>query len=620
MQRHSQNQKSRPRMGGPMGGGHMGVPGEKPKNFKGTISRLWGYLRVYRVRLIISFVAILLGAAITMVSPRLIANAVDLIAGAVMAHAQVNFGALAGIVGMLIALYVVGTLFQYVQQRAMVAIAQKTVFTLREQIDQKLSRLPLSYFDSHERGDLMSRASNDVDNIATTLQQSLSQIFGPAITVVGVFIMMVTLSIPMTLVALAMLPLLAFVIMGVAKRSQKYFGQQWGQTGALNGHIEEMYTGHAVMRLFGHEQASVERFNAINQELYQVSWKAQFISGVIHPLMNAISNLAYAALCVVGGVLVIYGRLSIGQITAFAGYMRQFTQPIGQVASMMNMLQSAVASAERVFELLDEQERIPDAPDAKALAEPRGDVVFHDVTFGYDPEKPLMEHLNLSVKAGQVVAIVGPTGAGKTTLVNLLMRFYEVQGGSIQLDGVDIRQLTRESLRGTFGMVLQDAWLFHGTIRDNIAYGQSDATETQVRAAAKAAYVDHFVRTLADGYNTMLNEDASNLSQGQRQLITIARTVLTDPQVLILDEATSSVDTRTEVLIQQAMRDLMRDRTSFVIAHRLSTIRNADLILVMDHGSIVEQGTHEQLLEKQGFYAELYNSQFGNGGGEEVSA
>jgi ATP-binding cassette subfamily B protein len=597
------------------GGPGMAMPGETAQNFGQTTRRLLRYLKPYHGRLLAVLAAVVGGSVFNLFAPRLVAQAVDTLAGAARQRLPVNFDALGLILLSMVALYALASAFQYVQQRLTVTVAQGTVFRLRQQIDQKLARLPLAYFDKHERGDLLSRATNDVDNIATSLQQSLAQMLSSAVTVLGVLVMMLTLSPLMTLVAVATLPLLMLVTMGVAKRSQSYFAQQWQRTGALNAHIEEMFTGHQVVRLYGYEAASVARFDETNQQLYDVSWKAQFISGVIMPMMNAIGNLAFTALCVLGGALVIGGGISVGQITAFTTYMRQFTQPIGQLANMMNMLQSAVASAERVFELLDEAEEEPDAPDAARLADPKGSVVFEDVTFGYDPAEPLMQHLNIRAEAGQTVAIVGPTGAGKTTLVNLLMRFYELQGGRILLDGVDIRTLTRENLRATFGMVLQDAWLFHGTIRENVAYAKPDATDEQVRTAAKAAYVHHFVRTLPDGYGTMLGEEASNLSQGQRQLLTIARTVLADPAVLILDEATSSVDTRTEVLIQKAMRALMQNRTSFVIAHRLSTIRNADLILVMDHGSIVEQGTHAQLLEKGGFYATLYNSQWTAGNG-----
>jgi len=481
---------------------------------------------------------------------------------------------------------------------------------MRREVGEKLARLPLSYFDGRTHGEIMSRVTNDLDNIAGTLQQSLAQIITSAVTILGVIVMMFTISPLLSAITLVVLPLSFVMTRIIAPRSQKYFTEQWKHIGELNGHVEEMYTGHTIVKAFGRERASIETFNAVNDKVYDASWRAQFASGLLFPLMSFINNIGYVAVAVAGGIMVALKSLAIGDILAFIQYSRQFTMPIAQVANIANVLQSTVASAERVFELLDEAEEVPDAQDAAVLSAPRGDVRFEGVSFRYKEETPLIDDMSLDVKEGETVAIVGPTGAGKTTLVNLLMRFYETQKGRITLDGKDIRGVRRGSLRRAFGMVLQDTWLFNGTIRDNIAYGRDDATDEEVHQAAAAAHADHFIRTLPEGYATVLNEDASNISQGQKQLLTIARAVLMDPAVLILDEATSSVDTRTEVLIRRAMARLMKGRTSFVIAHRLSTIRDARLILVMNKGSIVETGTHHELLRKGGFYAELYNSQF----------
>jgi ATP-binding cassette subfamily B protein len=511
-------------------------------------------------------------------------------------------------------LYVLSALFGYVQQYLMAGVAQRTVYDLRKEVNAKISRLPLSYFDSRTHGEVLSRAVNDVDNIGSTLQQSLTQLITAVVTLVGVIVMMLTISPLMTLILILTLPLSFLVIKEIAKRSQKHFMGQQKHLGQLNGHVEEMYTGHKIVKAFGHEQKSVDTFNGINEELYHSGWRAQFISGIIMPLMGFINNIGYVLICVVGGLLVTKKAIDIGDIQAFIQYARQFSMPITQTANIANVIQSTLASAERVFELLDEKEEVPEAQEAKALNSPKGEVRFDGVKFGYKEDAVLIEDMNIDVKPGQTIAIVGPTGAGKTTLINLLMRFYEVNGGSITIDGVDIRDVKRGNLRSLFGMVLQDTWLFNGTIRDNIGYGRAGATEQEIVEAAKAAHADHFIRTLPDGYDTVLNEEASNISQGQKQLLTIARAILADPAILILDEATSSVDTRTEIYIQKAMNDLMQGRTSFVIAHRLSTIRDADLILVMNHGSVIEKGTHEELLAKGGFYADLYNSQFTGGG------
>jgi ATP-binding cassette subfamily B multidrug efflux pump len=523
---------------------------------------------------------------------------------------KIDFDAIWQIVLLLIALYTISAACTLIMQLLMSRVAQKTVYDLRKGIDEKLARLPLSFFDSRTHGEILSRVTNDVDTISTTLQQSLTQIITSIIQLIGFIVMMLTISVQLTLIVLGTLPLYIISTMFVTKRSQKYFAGQQKEIGELSGHVEEMYTGHKIVKAFGYEEKSIKKFSDVNERLYDSGWKAQFISGIMFPLINFVSNLGYVLISVIGGIFVAKKTLELGDITAFIQYSRQFTQPIIQTANIASVIQSTIACAERVFQLIDEKEEMPDSKDAKVVEYPKGEVQFHNVKFGYSEEKILMEDLNIDVKQGQTIAIVGPTGAGKTTLVNLLMRFYEVNDGSITVDGIDIKELKREELRKIFGMVLQDTWLFNGTIRENIAYGKNDATEEEITAASKAAHSDHFIRTLPEGYDTILNEEASNISQGQKQLLTIARAILADPAILILDEATSSVDTRTEVLIQKAMLTLMQGRTSFVIAHRLSTIRDADLILVMNNGSIVEKGTHNELLSANGFYANLYNSQF----------
>ncbi len=607
-----------PRRGGFMGGGPgMGhMPAEKPKNFRGTLKRLLRYLKPRTAALVVVFFLAIMGTVFSIFSPKIMGGATTKLFEGVMAKihhapgAAIDFTSLWQTVLLLIGLYAVSAGFNYLQQFIMAGVAQKTVYDMRRDVSEKLNRLPLSFFDGRTHGEIMSRVTNDVDNVATTLQQGLMQIITSLVTIVGIVVMMITISPLLTLITIGVLPLSVLVTRLIAPRSQKHFATQWKSLGELNGHVEEMFTGHAIVKAFGRERRTIERFNAINNELYEASWKAQFISGLMMPLISFVNNVGYVAVAVVGGIMVTRGTIPIGDIQAFIQYSKQFTWPIAQTANMANVLQSTIASAERVFELLDETEEAPDAPEALVLSAPRGEVAFESVAFSYKPDEPLLEGMNIDVKKGQTIAIVGPTGAGKTTLVNLLMRFYEIQGGRITVDGTDIRQFTRSSLRRSFGMVLQDTWLFNGTIRDNIAYGREDATDEQIRQAAVAAHADHFIRTLPDGYGTVLNEEASNISQGQRQLLTIARAVLVDPAVLILDEATSSVDTRTEILIRKGMAALMEGRTSFVIAHRLSTIRDAELILVMNHGKIVETGTHAELLARGGFYAELYNSQF----------
>lgn len=605
-----------PMGGGPFGGHGPGMPVEKPKNFKITFKRLLGYLKPRRIQLFVIFLLAVAGTVFQIFSPKIMGRATTRIFEGIVAKlmhvpgAKIDFPYVGEIVLTLIALYLVSAVFSLIQQLIMATVAQRTVYDMRRDVDDKLARLPLSFFDSKTHGEILSRVTNDVDNIAGTLQQSVTQVISSVVTIVGVIVMMLTISPLLTLITLGVIPLTLVVTMVIAPRSQKHFKEQWKQVGELNGHVEEMYTGHVIVKAFGHEKESIHRFNEVNEKLYGASWKAQFISGLLFPLMSFVNNIGYVGICVVGGILVTRRAISIGDIQAFIQYSRQFTMPIAQTANIANILQSTVASAERVFELLDEKEEVPEKTDAKVLSSPRGEVSFRGVSFRYKADTPLIEDMNLEARPGHRVAIVGPTGAGKTTLVNLLMRFYEIQAGAITVDGIDTRDVKRGNLRCTFGMVLQDTWLFNGTIRDNIAYGRGTVSDEEVHKAAAAAHADHFIRALPEGYDTVLNEEATNISQGQRQLLTIARAILTDPAILILDEATSSVDTRTEVLIQKAMADLMRDRTSFVIAHRLSTIRDAELILVMDHGRIIETGNHKELLARGGFYADLYNSQF----------
>jgi ATP-binding cassette, subfamily B, multidrug efflux pump len=601
---------------GSRGGPQMGIPAQKAKDFKGTLYRLLEYLKPYRTRLVVVFLMSVLSTVFSILSPKIIGNATTkLFEGAMLKikhvpGAAIDFHYILKAILTLIALYFLSSVFTYIQQYVMAGVAQKTVYELRKQVNDKLTRLPLRFFDLRTNGEILSRVVNDVDNISSTLQQSLTQLVTSVVTFFGVIVMMLTISPLMTLVIFLTIPLSLIVTKWIAARSQKYFAGQQKELGELNSHVEEMYTGHMIVKAFGHEAKSIEKFNRINDKLYHSSVQSQFISGIIMPLMRFIGNIGYVFVCVVGGVLVTKRAIQIGDIQAFIQYVRQFSQPIIQLANIANIIQSTIASAERVFELLDESEEVPDRADAEVISDPKGKVQFQDVTFGYKKDVMLIRNMNIDVKEGQTIAIVGPTGAGKTTLINLLMRFYELDGGKITIDGVDITRLKRENLRGMFGMVLQDPWLFNGTIRDNIAYGRAGATEEEIIQAAKAAHADHFIRTLPDGYDTILNEQASNISQGQKQLLTIARAILADPAILILDEATSSVDTRTEVSIQKAMNELMKGRTSFVIAHRLSTIRNADLILVMNNGTVIEKGSHEELLAKGGLYADLYQSQF----------
>lgn len=601
------------------GHGVAAMPAEKAKDFSGTLKRLSRYLQPWRLQLISVFCAAVVSTAFSILSPKVVGQGITkLFEGSMLIlqgvpGASVDFVAIRQILLLLAGLYILSALFTYIQQYVMAGVAQKTVYTLRKDVDAKLSRLPLKFYDTQTYGEILSRVTNDVDLISSTLQQSITQLITAVITIVGVIIMMLTISPLMTLITVLALPMGFLVTKPIISRSQKYFVQQQRALGQLNGHVEEMYSGHKIVKVFGREAVSIAEFEKHNDQLYNAGWRAQFISGMIMPLINFVNNIGYILVSVVGSVLVTRRAIAIGDIQAFIQYSRQFGQPIAQTANIANILQSTVAAAERVFELLDEPEEVSDCLEPAVLSFPRGQVQFQDVTFGYKEDTPVIKNLNINVSQGQTVAIVGPTGAGKTTLVNLLMRFYEVDSGKITIDGVNIRDLKRGDLRSLFGMVLQDTWLFNGTIRDNIAYSRPGATAEEVIQAAQAAHADHFIRTLPAGYDTVINEDASNLSQGQKQLLTIARAILADPAILILDEATSSVDTRTEVVVQKAMIQLMQGRTSFVIAHRLSTIRNADVILVMDKGSIIEKGTHTELLAANGFYAELYHSQFRGG-------
>ena len=599
-------------------GGPRGRAGafERANDFRGTVRRLLQYLKPHRLSLLFVATAALLSTLFSIFSPRIMGRATTLLFDGALAKMQnipgavIDFEALGRTLITLAVLYIASALFTYIQQYIMAGVTQRTVYDLREAINHKLAKLPLRYYDSNPHGDLLSRVTNDVDMVSQTLQQGLTQLVTSAVTLIGVIIMMLRISPLLTLITMLMLPLSAAISAVVVSRSQGYFAGQQRWLGELNGHVEEMYTGHTVVKAYDLEEKALAEFDEKNAELYEHGWRAQFISGVMMPLIGFVGNLGYVAISVVGGIFALRGQITVGDIQAFMQYSRQFTMPITQAANILNMLQGAVAAAERVFELLDAEEEPKDTADSIRVETPKGRVELKNVNFGYEPGKPVLKDVNLRVEPGQTIAIVGPTGAGKTTLVNLLMRFYDVDSGEITIDGVNIMQMRREDLRACFGMVLQDTWLFHGTIRENIAYGRPGASEENIVAAAKAAHADHFIRTLPEGYDTILSEDAANISQGQRQLLTIARAILADPAILILDEATSSVDTRTELLIQKAMARLMKGRTSFVIAHRLSTIQGADCILVVRDGQIVEQGTHAELLEADGFYAELYYSQF----------
>ncbi len=586
------------------------VPVERSKDFRNSTLRLISWMRPERTRLILVLSSAVFSVLMSVVGPKILGNATNLIITGVRSPNGIDYAKLHRTLLTVGALYLGSAAMAYFQGFLLAGVIHRTMSRLRTAVEHKINTLPLGYIDRTPRGDLLSRVTNDIDNIAQSLAQSLSMLFISLLTVVGVLIMMLTISPLLSLVAVLTVPVTLYTIKFIAARSKKRFIAQWSHTGSLNGIVEETFAGHSLVKVFGQQQATERRFKATNQQLFEASFGAQFISGIIQPAMMLVSNLNYVAIAVIGGLRVASGNLSIGDIQAFIQYSRQFTQPINQLASMANMLQSGIASAERVFEFLDTDEQRPDAVDAEVVVAPKGRVAFEDVTFSYSSDKRLITDLSLVAEPGQTIAIVGPTGAGKTTLVNLLMRFYELNDGAITLDGVDISRMRRDDLRSNMGMVLQDTWLFSGTIRDNIAYGRLGATEEEIVAAAKATHVDHFVRSMPDGYDTMLDDEASNLSAGEKQLLTIARAFLAEPTILILDEATSSVDTRTEVLIQHAMAALRSNRTSFVIAHRLSTIRDADTILVMEGGRIVEQGNHDELLAAGGAYANLYNAQF----------
>ena len=604
-------------MGGPMGrmgGGPRAV--EKAKDFKGTMKKLGVYLKPYSLSIAIVILFAIGSAAFSIVGPKILGKAttkifeglVQKISG--VPDASIDFGYIGNIAMILVALYLVSSLFGIIQSFIMSGVAQKVSYNLRKQISEKMDTLPLNYFDTRTNGEVLSRITNDVDTVNQTLNQSLSQIITSVVTLIGVLIMMFSISWIMTLATFIILPVSMVLISLVVKKSQKYFKSQQEYLGHLNGQVEEVYGGHNIMKAFNREEASTKDFDELNNTLYKSAWKSQFLSGMMMPIMSFVGNLGYVLVSILGGWLTIKSVITVGDIQAFIQYVRSFNQPIAQMAQVANIMQSTAAAAERVFEFLDEEDEVKDPINSVDPSEIRGEVEFEDVHFGYNPDKIIINDFSVDVKPGQKVAIVGPTGAGKTTIVKLLMRFYDINSGSIKIDGHDIRDFKRADLRNLFGMVLQDTWLFNGTIMENLRYGRLDATDAEVKEAAKAAHVDHFVKTLPDGYNMVLNEEASNISQGQKQLLTIARAFLKDPKLLILDEATSSVDTRTELLIQKAMEKLMEGRTSFIIAHRLSTIRDADLILVMKDGDIVEQGNHEELLEKGGFYSSLYNSQF----------
>ncbi|MFQ4148907.1 ABC transporter ATP-binding protein [Arthrobacter sp. LAPM80] len=640
-----------------MRGGRGGGPPQKALSFGPSMKRILSLIAPDKVRITAVLVMAAMSVGLSVVAPKILGNATDIIfngvvgkmlgqfpagttkdqaVAALRASGQgqladmlsamnvvpgegLDLSALGAVLMIVLVLYVAAFFFNWSQGFITTGIVQRAMYRLRKDIEDKLDRLPMSHFQQESRGDVLSRVTNDIDNFSQTLNQTLTQILIAVLTVFGVLGMMFSISPLLAGISLVTVPIIAFMTIFIAKRSQVQFAAQWKSTGDLNGHVEEMFTGHEIVKAFGQQEAAIEKFRVNNDYLYESSAKAQFISGIIMPGTNFVANLNYVVVAVLGGIQVAQGTLTIGSVQAFIQYSRQFSQPMAQIASMINLLQSGVASAERVFELLDAKEQRPDHCPAAQLAEPEGRVVFSHVNFAYNPDEPLIQDLSLVAEPGETVAIVGPTGAGKTTLVNLLMRFYEIDSGTITVDGVNTAHLTRDDLRSQFGMVLQDAWLFGGTIRENLAYGKLGATNEEIMAAAEATHVDHFVRSLPDGYDTVLTDDGGGLSQGQRQLMTIARAWIADPGILILDEATSSVDTRTEVMIRQAMNKLRANRTSFVIAHRLSTIRDADLILVMDHGQIIEQGSHDELLARKGFYYDLYMSQFGDPLVEEVS-
>ncbi|MBQ8349570.1 MAG: ABC transporter ATP-binding protein [Ruminococcus sp.] len=609
----SETRHNAPRKKGPpMGGGMVG--GEKPKHFKNTLKKLVSYIGVYKIPIIVVMILAAIATVFAVAGPKIMAKATNALFDGLMLKIAgtggIDFGYIGKILLFTLGLYIFSSVVSFVQGWIMSGISQKLSFRMRKDISEKINRMPMSYFESRTYGEVLSRITNDVDTLGMTLNQSVTQIITSVATLIGTLIMMLSISPLMTLISLIILPVSAILLSFVIKKSQRHFRTQQEYLGHINGQIEETYGGHTVIQAFNKEGETVEDFCRTNDILYKSAWKSQFLSGIMMPVMSFVGNIGYAGVAISGGLLAIKGVIGIGDIQAFIQYVKQFTQPIQQIAQVINQVQSMAAAAERVFEFLDEEEEEQTEENAAVLPEISGCVKFDHVSFGYDPEKIIIHDFSADVKPGQKIAIVGPTGAGKTTMVKLLMRFYDVNGGAIMLDGVDVKKIPRRQLRENFGMVLQDTWLFNGTIMENIRYGRLDATDEEVIAAAKSAHAHHFIKSLPNGYNMVLNEDASNVSQGQKQLLTIARAILADSKIMILDEATSSVDTRTETLIQDAMDRLMSGRTSFIIAHRLSTIRNADLILVMKDGDIIELGNHDELIEKNGFYAQLYNSQF----------
>ena len=606
----NQKQNNRPR--GPMGHGMRG--GEKAKDFKGTMKKLLNYIKPFKFSFLVGLLCAIVSVCIMVIGPKIQGNIITEIAQGFMNKVQgkggIDFDAIKKTCALLLAIYAMSTAFSYIQGWLMSGVSNKMGYQLRKEMNQKIDKLPLSYFDKNSHGDILSRFTNDVDTLVQSLNQSLSTMVSSFVQIIGFLVMMLSISWKMTLMALIVIPLSLILVMVVVKKSQRYFKAQQKSLGLVNGHIEEMYSAHTIVKAFNGEEDSLRTFKEYNDQLYTSAWKSQFLSGLMMPLTNLIGNIGYVGVCILGGYLTIHKEIAVGDIQSFITYTRNFTQPISQISQSMNMLQSTAAAAERVFEFLAAEEEICDVKNPVVLEDVQGQVTFENVCFGYDPNKIVINNFSMYIKPGQTTAIVGPTGAGKTTIVKLLMRFYELNAGSIYIDGHNITEYTRSGLRNMVGMVLQDAWLFEGSILENLRFGKPSATDDEVIQAAKAAHVDHFIHTLDHGYDTVLNESSSNISQGQRQLLTIARAFLADPKILILDEATSSVDTRTEVLIQKGMDELMKGRTSFVIAHRLSTIRDADNIIVMDHGDIVEVGNHDELMKRNGFYTKLYNAQF----------